>query len=391
MMTLFKLILDYTMIFTYLSIDNIYSFYKAELDLTYKRKPKNSTIAFEYLEQCPKFYVKRVCILSGANATGKTSFGRLLQKLQWGVLRPFSLLTELEECRYHKDKPAHIIVEFVTTLNKPMLHKMTFLLQDKKLFAYASTPIYPSDTVNKARQRLDKIISEKRKTKNSLFTTEEGQAVEWLSRFISTGWYYLLSENEVKHKLNEFHNDFRLDVLKSVLTTFDKAIVDVQTTRDLTGQTGFSIRFDNGDICLLNLDGKLTQSNRLSRGTYDAISIAHLISWLMIGSQGMIYYIDEKLASSHSELEIAILNLIIDKLSNNGQFFYTTHNYDIFDMNLPIHTYLFLVKDNDGSGFIWADELKSTKGRRLIECIKNDVFRTLPSTSSIDNILWENN
>lgn len=381
------------MIFTYLSIDNLYSFHNAELDLTYKRKPINQTIAFEYLEQCPKFYIKRVCILSGANATGKTSFGRLLQKLQWGVLRPFSLLANLNECRYYKDKPAQITVEFATTVKKPMLHQMELLLgaEGKGTFSYASTPIYRSDTVNKTRQRLQKVIDNKKSIKSSLFTELETEALKWLEKHIDTGWYYLLSENEVKHKVNDFGKEFRLDVLKAVLQTFDKAIEDVEITSDSKGETGFSIRFDNGDICLLNLDGKLTQSNRLSRGTYDAISVAHLISWVVINQEGMVYYIDEKLAFSHSELEVTILNLIIEKLKNNGQFFYTTHNYDVLDINLPLHSYLFLTKKNEGSQFICADELKIKQGKSLLSYVKNNVFKTLPNTFNIDSLLWEDN
>ena len=70
------------MIFTRLIIDNYYCFDNTELDLTIKREVKYSTIEHEFLEQSPSFRYKRVCILSGANASGKTSLGNIMNNLQ---------------------------------------------------------------------------------------------------------------------------------------------------------------------------------------------------------------------------------------------------------------------------------------------------------------------
>ncbi len=70
------------MLFTHLYIDNLFSFKQASLDLTYARPIQNSTIANEHLSGRAKFYVRKVAILSGANATGKTSLGTLLNLIQ---------------------------------------------------------------------------------------------------------------------------------------------------------------------------------------------------------------------------------------------------------------------------------------------------------------------
>jgi hypothetical protein len=51
------------------------------------------------------------------------------------------------------------------------------------------------------------------------------------------------------------------------------------------------------------------------------------------------------MAYSHSELEISMLNLMIEKLGENSQLFYTSHNYDVLEMNLPSHSYVFMKKD----------------------------------------------
>lgn len=59
---------------------------------------------------------------------------------------------------------------------------------------------------------------------------------------------------------------------------------------------------------------------------------------------GYTYYLDEKLSSSHSEIEINLLNLVVSKLSKNSQFIYTTHNNEVLNLNVPSHSFLFLSK-----------------------------------------------
>jgi hypothetical protein len=93
------------------------------------------------------------------------------------------------------------------------------------------------------------------------------------------------------------------------------------------------------------------------------------------------------MAYSHSEIEISILNLIIEKLKPNSQFFYTTHNYDILEMNLPNHSYTFM-KKNKFIKVLHPGKLGYTKNDRgLLGYVKNDVFGTLPDTSKIEDFL----
>ncbi|OLV31183.1 hypothetical protein BS571_17115, partial [Acinetobacter baumannii] len=66
------------MIITKLYVDNWYSFVDCELDLTYSRKISDSTISYEYLPNFENIRYKRVVILTGANATGKTSLAKIL-------------------------------------------------------------------------------------------------------------------------------------------------------------------------------------------------------------------------------------------------------------------------------------------------------------------------
>ncbi|MGK8253420.1 hypothetical protein [Moraxella lacunata] len=102
-----------------------------------------------------------------------------------------------------------------------------------------------------------------------------------------------------------------------------------------------------------------------------------------------IYFLDEKLSSSHSELEITILNLIIQKLNRYSQFFYTTHNYDVLDLNLPSHSFVFLHKEY---GYCMAEQPEklgfSKNDRTLKGYVRNNYFKTIPSTQFLDELIW---
>ena len=66
------------MIITKLYVNNWYSFVDCELDLTYSRKINDSTISYEYLPNFENIRYKRVVILTGANASGKTSLAKII-------------------------------------------------------------------------------------------------------------------------------------------------------------------------------------------------------------------------------------------------------------------------------------------------------------------------
>lgn len=373
------------MIITSLYLDNLYSFYDTTLDLTFKRPLTYNPILHEYLPNRPKFYVRRICILSGANASGKTSLGRLLFKIQSLISNPLILAHELSLCVYDKNKPTTLQIEFATLKDVPKLHRLNLTLNQGDVvgFEYQGVIINKNDSVGIAR---GKLTQEKAYTQVS---TSWFDLAELIKPNLNQGWYYLFSENHNEHSGFEGLG-YDIRVLKAVLQTFDNAIVDVLQSQDEKGANGFNIYFDNGDSILINNQGYSTRLERLSRGTYDAISVAHMLSWIMANSQTTstnLYFLDEKMAFSHSELEQAILNLVIEKLSPYAQFFYTTHNYDVLDMNLPVHSYVFLYKEYGKSKFIQPESIFKKNDRTLLNYVKNNAFKTLPNTSKIDELL----
>lgn len=127
--------------------------------------------------------------------------------------------------------------------------------------------------------------------------------------------------------------------------------------------------------------------DRLSSGTYESIRIAYVLE--EIRSSRRNYFIDENIVYSHTELEQEIINFMIYSLKSNSQLFYTTHNLDILDMNLPIHSFQFLKNTNGQFDLVDTCKQFSKNDRKLRNYVEADAFRTLPDTSFIGEFMNE--
>ena len=79
----------------------------------------------------------------------------------------------------------------------------------------------------------------------------------------------------------------------------------------------------------------------------------------------------------------------MSKLSPTAQFFYTTHNYDVLDMGFPSHSFLFMRKEGNYTSIVQPENSFSKNDRSLINYVKNNYFNTLPDTSNLDKLMWE--
>lgn len=66
------------MIVMNLEIDNIFAFQNFKINFSYPKKIVNSSIENEYLIGKPNFRYKKLNIIMGPNASGKTSLGNAL-------------------------------------------------------------------------------------------------------------------------------------------------------------------------------------------------------------------------------------------------------------------------------------------------------------------------
>lgn len=387
------------MIFTKIYIDNLYSFHNCEIDLSIPDEEEYSTIPYEHLKGCEKFRFRKVCIISGANASGKTALGKILCNIQNLWERnddqvKLETLSDILEVISDKNKAGRIEVEFVTSLkDKYYLNSLKMEIKPNKgIFDIISNSglsskieIKIDDNINSAREKLKNQKKEKNYLKLGTIPKLEEEC-SW--------WIYILSRNSDNNILSELMDK---EILEKILFDMDSSIKSVENIKN----DEFRIIFNNGDTLLFDKKG-VTDKDRLSAGTYDSLSVAILLSVIIkqkrAGDKNKktthIYFLDEKMSRVHSELEISILNLMINKLPHNAQLFYTTHNYDVVsDMNLPLYSYLFMGKENGKTVIVQPEQNKIMKKNKekLLEFLKNDFFSILPSTKGIDELLLDEN
>ena len=419
------------MIITRLYIENLYGFKSTELDLSFTRLPVDSAIQGEFLENRPKFYFKKVCILSGANASGKTSLGKILVGVQNYLIN--KVLPNDFIVVGDKSLPAKFSIDFTLSYTNK-LYRIEVTLEDKnetfiiKRLRFGYTPIRLNDSCRGATKRLvsmfDQTYTETKEYKqyaSLAFEMVHKPTIDAPRYYIDSesveggittttellkkitilhySWYYILSENYESSTYSEIN----LNIFKRILMTFDSSITDVvplvgkdEKNKDTTD--GFSVRFKNNQRIVIGATGLPDQPNRLSRGTYEAIKVALLLSRMLRDNYYDVqndsgysptYFLDEKMAFAHTELEQLVLTLLIDKLPRYGQLFYTTHNVDILDMNIPAHAYTFIKKDGDNSTFIEAISLAKKNDRSLKTLVLNDCFDTKPNDELLFELLSE--
>lgn len=396
------------MIFTRLRFINLYAFEDAELNLSYPRKPVNIPLDGEFLAGRSKFYYKKACIITGGNASGKTSLGRILCGIQV-FLRTKELRSNLRV--NNKNNDASFEVDFAT---EEYLHHRLYVrfatseggAHIIKEIKYGFVQIALNDSCYKTTEKLNQLFSERSPTDAEYFfreTAADGEPVvlEFFKQLkIFGGWYYLLSETK---EITTAISGMNKDILERIIRTFDSSITGVTEMQEPEGDADenkssavYMIKFKNSDFIVVTSKGEITNSDRLSRGTYDAVTLAHFISAIIsdrekLGKQSLIpsmtYFLDEKLAYTHSELERMIVALIISKLKENTQFFYTTHNMDIFELDLPVHSFIFIRKTMGCSEFVEASSFIIKNDRSMRNAVERDVFGVLPDTSLVSELL----
>lgn len=368
-------------------------FQDAKLDLTYPRKLPSSTVENEWLEDFPKINFKKVLILSGANASGKTVFGKALCMINNYIsgqnINQDSSWLDVKKMMFDKKKPISFTVEFLTTETN-QAHKLSVVFDQEGLVeeSYTAIDLRPKESQSAMYKRLGEAehTSYYHKTQENHDITNAGfssVAVSQGKMKVPTGWNYRLCEVDNSSGSQGKIKAHDTNIIKTFLSAFDSSITKVT----LIATDSYKIMFSNGEHVLID-KGKLTDPDRLSRGTHEAIDIAMFYESMKNQRFGdsATFYLDEMLAYSHTEAEQSILNLLIDTLPRHSQLFYSTHNYDILDMNLPVHSHVFLKKDQF-SEFIQPEMLGFNQNdRSLLGYVKNDVFGTLPNMDAINNL-----
>ncbi|MBR2555960.1 MAG: hypothetical protein IKE94_13950, partial [Aeriscardovia sp.] len=313
------------MIILDLKLKNIYGFDDFQINLTYPRKLTTSLIGDEVLKGRERFRYKKAVILMGTNATGKTSLGRALLKI-------FSSIKESNEAILRdlnsENKAAEFQVDFVNL--GFVLHRICGWVDgDNVTIRYYSATIAEMDSyemsVEKLADRTEEVAGSFKKLRSMIGPLE---------------FRFAYPEIENSIRVADVKKTALLKTLRAVLGTLDPTLTDVSIAKDL--KDSYIIRRRGKEIIIQ--EGKLLNREILSSGTAEGIDVAVFLA-SMGSKENCFYYCDEHFSYIQSDIEKRIFGLMVERLGDNEQLIFTTHNTDMLDLNLPKHTFAFLKKE----------------------------------------------
>lgn len=364
-----------------IKINNFFAFKNFHMNMSYPKKIIDSYIENEYLEERPNFRYKKVNILMGANATGKTSFGRMLMAIFNFMDK--KLFEKLTEGILDHSREASFSMDFIT--DECVLYRIDTKIAPKTGEKYSSsdievrvkkTEITKRDSYESCCKRLNET---ERKPKESYI--EELEMIEGLS------WFFEYpSDSQINYKIHTSKNCPQyLSILENTLIALDPSIRKVEKIHNV--EDAFIIHMDHQSVIMQ--DGKVIDTNILSSGTKAGIGIAGVLASIINGDYGF-YYCDEKFSYIHSDIEKAFLAVMVQSLKSNDQLFFTTHNTDILDLSLPKHSFVFLKKDVKDAlepiKCISASQYLKRSTDSLRNAVDNDLFSAAPSVDRIYEI-----
>ena len=370
------------MVIMNLHLDNFLVFNEFDLCMSYPKKIVHSTIEGECLSGRERFRYKKVVILMGANSTGKTALGRILLSI-------FNFIDEKEYGSIVKligDKKRK--AEFTIDLAFPSFQlyriKGSFNALSDETDEYNSDDvtvevwnedILPNDSYERCVERLA--------AKQSIITDSYIKALEMVPKMT---WYFQYPhapEGKLRTQI-PFNSEIYRKTLEMTLKSLDPRIIGVSKVDEAvkTNRT-YIVQYPNCSAIIRN--GTVIDTQILSSGTVYGIDIANMITSMKLNDVSF-YYCDEKFANVHSDAERAFLSVFIDLLGPDRQLFYTTHNSDILDMDLPKHSFAFMRRDEldeNKISCIYASAYLKKNTDSLKNAVENDLFSSAPNVERI--------
>ena len=355
--------------------ENLVAFDKFSINFSYPRKIVRSLIKGEHLEGKENFRYKKVNIIMGSNANGKTSFGRLLN----GTLKYIVSGTEdsLIDLVNDKRKIGVISIDIVLSdKDKDYLYRFDITIEKEIKMLISKCLINKDDNYEICVSKLKEID----------YATIKKELAFFRSSF---SWYFTYPENRPFLNTGKKNETLYLKLLKMTLMTLDPSIKTVNKINKI--KDSYVIEFPYSNVILQ--EGKGVNSDLFSSGTKNGIDICNIL-YSIIKGESTLFYCDEKFTHIHSELESAFFTFMITFLKPNTQLFFTTHNTDLLDLTLPKHSFNFFNKINDNNNYSITSCNVGDYLKRNTDSVKNsyfnDVFSSLPKTDLIDNYIEEN-
>ena len=370
------------MVIMNLRLDNFLVFNDFELCMSYPKKIVRSTIEDECLSGRDRFRYKKVVILMGANATGKTALGRILMSIfNFIDGKEYGSIVKLID---DKNRKAEFTIDLAFPSFQLYRIKGSFNALSDETDEYNSDDvtvevwnenILPNDSYERCVERLA--------AKQSIIIDSYIKALEQVPKMTWYFQYPYAPEGKLR-TLIPFNSEEYRKTLELTLKSLDPRIICVSKVDEAvkTSRT-YIVQYPNCSAIIRN--GTVIDSQILSSGTVDGIGVANMITSMKLNDVSF-YYCDEKFTHIHSEAERAFLSVLIDLLGTDRQLFYTTHNSDILDMDLPKHSFAFMRRDEleeNKISCIYASAYLKKNTDSLKNAVENDLFSSAPNVDQI--------
>ena len=329
------------MIIMNLKVNNLLAFKDFEVNFSYPKKIVDSYIENEHLKDHPNFRYKKVNIVMGANASGKTSLGRIIMNAVTFIdTKRFECLTD---CVNDTSAGAFLSMDFVGS--GETLYNMTVEISSMQGDKYTADDL--KVTVSKASIGSRDSYETCREKLTEVLPKTGGNYVQILDEIEKiTFCFQYPVDADGEYRLHTVKKPaVYSDIMEKMLKALDPAIDKVEPLTEV--DNSFVIRMGKRSFILK--DGELTNRAFLSSGTKSGIAVADILYSIKEEGQGL-YYCDEKFSYINSDIEKAAVSVMIDCLKDNDQLFFTTHNTDMLDLPLPKRSFLFMKKDVNDPG-----------------------------------------
>lgn len=356
-------------------LNNVLEFVNFHINFSYPKKIVNSIIEDEHLLNRNNFRYKKVVILMGANATGKTCLGKALLKI-FKYLNSCndSLLFDMVEF----NEIGSFSIDFVN--EDYILHRLLTIIDRKN----ETIELYHSQAIIDEKDSYENCVAKFSKLKHI-----DSDIRLFKKTFGILNYRFSCSEIQSLNLIGIKQNNF-LKILKAVIGTLDPTLTDVSISKDL--RDSFIIRRRGTEIIIQ--DGKLLNKEVLSSGTIEGINIAIFLATIMSDTNSF-YYCDELFSYIQTDIEKRIFGIMVDYLKNNEQLIFTTHNTDMLDLNLSKHSFAFLRKSiEDGKpkqSVIFVSEILKRNTDSIRYAFENNIFESIPNDYLLDTLEKELN
>ena len=215
------------MIVMYVKLKNICAFDDFHANFSYPKKIVNSSIEREYLPGFPNFRYKKVNILMGTNASGKTSFGKMLMYI-FNFMKRKELLNITDRISDNK-KESIFSIDYVS--DKNTLSSLEVIIPPEEEYYIERCKISLKRVNIKKSDSYEKCVEIMRIGKE-VEVFEGLEALEKVSKSSGLGWNftYPMDSNYYIRDINvdDLENELYLKVLKNVLMTLDNSIIDIK-------------------------------------------------------------------------------------------------------------------------------------------------------------------